>query len=161
MRANSLCLRGAWVALALIAAACAPTAGTPKAGSPMPASIVDPYVTIHDALAADTLNGVHAAAGQIATASTALGAPAMKIDTAALALSAAAEAAEPDIKDVRAKFGVLSDAIVTYMNGENLTAPEGVRTAYCPMAQKPWLQKGDTIANPYYGSSMPTCGEFR
>jgi hypothetical protein len=29
------------------------------------------------------------------------------------------------------------------------------------MAQKPWLQRGDTLANPYYGKAMPTCGEFR
>ena len=29
------------------------------------------------------------------------------------------------------------------------------------MLQKPWLQKGDTIANPYYGSSMLTCGNFK
>jgi hypothetical protein len=29
------------------------------------------------------------------------------------------------------------------------------------MAQKPWLQQGTAINNPYYGKSMPTCGSFR
>jgi hypothetical protein len=29
------------------------------------------------------------------------------------------------------------------------------------MANKPWLQKGDTLSNPYYGKEMPTCGNFR
>jgi hypothetical protein len=29
------------------------------------------------------------------------------------------------------------------------------------MVQKSWLQKGQTIANPYYGKSMLTCGEIR
>ena len=47
------------------------------------------------------------------------------------------------------------------MDGLQLTAPEGVRKAYCPMAQKPWLQEGSTLANPYYGTSMATCGEFQ
>ena len=149
------------LAIAMAAGACAPTTGTPKAGSQMSASIVDPYLKIHDALAADSLDGVQAAAGDMAAAATVLGAPAMKVYTAALSLSGAAQAPEPDIKDVRARFGALSDALVTYMNGENLTAPDGVRTAYCPMVQKPWLQKGDTISNPYYGKEMAGCGDFR
>ena len=47
------------------------------------------------------------------------------------------------------------------MTGFNLKAPEGVSVADCPMAQKPWLQQARTLANPYYGKSMPTCGSFR
>jgi hypothetical protein len=150
------------VGLVGLAAACAPSAGTtPKAGTSMSASIIEPYLKIHDALADDQVDGIKAAAGQIATAATSLGAPAMKVDTTALQLSAAAEAEPADLKDVREKFGALSEALVTYMQGEKLPAPEGVRTAFCPMAQKPWLQKGDTISNPYYGKGMPTCGDFR
>jgi hypothetical protein len=92
----------------------------------------------------------------LATAATALGAPAVKIDTAAVQLASATE-----LRDARQKFGALSDAIVAYMDGLHLSAPDGVRKAWCPMAQKPWLQKGDILANPYYGTEMPTCGEFR
>ena len=64
---------------------------------------------------------------------------------------------------VREKFGILSDAIVTYMEGNKLNGGDGVKVAYCPMKQKPWMQKGDAIANPYYGdkSDMATCGSFR
>ena len=94
--------------------------------------------------------------GHIATAATTLGAPAMRIDTAALQLASAAE-----IEDARDKFGVLSEALVSYMDGLHLTAPEGVRVAFCPMKKKPWLQEGAAISNPYYGSSMLTCGSFR
>jgi hypothetical protein len=137
--------------------ACAPGAeDTPRSGSAMPKTIIDPYLNIHDALAVDSLDGIRQNAGEIATAATALGAPAMKIDTAAVQLAAAG-----DLDGARERFGVLSDAIVTYMKGLGIQAPEGVRTAYCPMAQKPWLQRGDTLANPYYGKAMPTCGEFR
>jgi hypothetical protein len=134
----------------------APPAAAPVAGSKMPSSVIDPYLKIQTALAQDRLDDVRASAGEVATAAASLGAPAMKIDTAAVQLASAGE-----IEDARAKFGTLSDAIVTYMDGLHLTAPDGVRKAYCPMAAKPWLQRGETIANPYYGSSMLTCGEFR
>jgi hypothetical protein len=145
--------------MATVAFACTPapqTSNTPKPGSKMPSSIVDPYLKIQTALAEDRVDEVRANAGNIATAATTLGAPAMKIDTAALQLASATE-----LDDARDKFGVLSDAIVTYMDGLHLTPPDGVRKAYCPMAAKPWLQKGDTLANPYYGSTMLTCGEFQ
>jgi hypothetical protein len=122
----------------------------------MPASIIDPYLQIHDALAIDSMDGVKQHAGEIATAATALGAPAMKIDTSAVQLAAAA-----DLENARDRFGALSDAIDTYATGLKLKMPDGVRTAYCPMVQRPWLQKGDAIANPYYGKGMPTCGDFR
>ena len=111
---------------------------------------------IQSALAHDTLDGVKANAGEIATAASALGAPAMKIDMAAVQLTSVSELA-----DARDRFGALSDAVITYMEGLHLPLPEGVRVAFCPMVKKPWLQEGSTIANPYYGSEMPTCGDFR
>jgi Cu(I)/Ag(I) efflux system membrane fusion protein len=126
------------------------------AGGTLPASVVDPYLRIHQELAVDAFDNVRQNAGEIATAASALGAPAAKIDTAALQLAAAG-----DLAQARDRFGVLSDAIVTYMKASHAAAPQDVRTAFCPMAQRPWLQKGGTLANPYYGTSMPTCGEFR
>jgi len=156
--------RGSILSVLMFAAACAPapqTSNTPAAGTPMPRTIVDPYLKIQSALADDSTEGIHSNAGTIVTAATALGSPAMKIDTAAIALAAASEAAPPDINDVRDKFGTLSDAIDTYMTGEKLTPPDGVKIAVCPMVHKPWMQEGDQIQNPYYGKSMPTCGNFR
>jgi len=147
------------VIIGAVAYACAPapqTSNTPAAGSKMPASVVDPYLKIQTALAQDRIDDVRANAGNVATAAAELGAPAMKIDTAAVQLASATELA-----DARDKFGVLSEAVVAYMAGLHLTPPDGVRKAYCPMAGKPWLQTGDTLANPYYGASMLTCGEFQ
>jgi hypothetical protein len=146
---------GGW----LLAVACTPapqTSNTPPAGAAMPASIIDPYLAIQDGLARDSIDQLRANAGNIATAATALGAPAMKIDTAAVQLAAAG-----NLDDARDKFATLSDAVVAYMDGLHLKPGDGVRQAYCPMRQKPWLQKGDSIANPYYGSSMLTCGNFK
>jgi HPt (histidine-containing phosphotransfer) domain-containing protein len=156
---------GAWgwglavAALALAAGACAPapqTDKTPKAGSEMTRSVIDPYLKIQEALADDKMDGVTQHAGEIATAATALGAPAMKIDTAAVRLASTAE-----IADARDKFGALSEAIDTYMTGLKLKAPEGIRVAVCPMVHKPWLTASATIDNPYFGKSMSSCGSFR
>ncbi len=127
-----------------------------KRGGEMSRAVIDPYLKIQDALSQDSTDGIRQNAGEIATAATTLGAPAMKIDTAAVQLAASGE-----IEDARAKFGTLSEAIETYMKGFDLKPPEGISVAYCPMAQKPWLQEGRMLANPYYGKSMPTCGEFR
>ncbi|HZR22121.1 MAG TPA: hypothetical protein VFA59_00955 [Vicinamibacterales bacterium] len=146
------------VSSVVVLCACAPapqTQNTPQSGTNMPASIIDPYLAIQDDLANDKIDGIRMNAGNLATAATALGAPAMKIDTAAVSLAAAG-----DLTDARVKFGTLSEAIVAYKDGLHLKLGDGVKQAFCPMAVKPWLQKGDTLANPYYGSQMPTCGSF-
>jgi hypothetical protein len=132
------------------------TQNTPAAGAEMPRTIIDPYLKIQSALANDSMDQVKANAGDIATAAASLGAPAMKIDMAAVQLTAATE-----LPAARDRFGVLSEAIDAYMTGLKLTPPEGVRVAVCPMVHKPWLQEGSAIANPYYGKEMPTCGSFR
>jgi Protein of unknown function (DUF3347) len=149
------------VGVVLIASACMPvpaTDKTPASGSSLPASIMEPYLTIEEALVKDDISPVRQNAGNIATAATAFGAPAMRIQTGAAQLASA------DSLDVaREKFGILSDAIVTYIEGNKLNGGDGVKVAYCPMQKKPWMQKGDTLANPYYGASsdMVTCGNFR
>jgi hypothetical protein len=153
-------LRAQGVGLVLLmAAACAPapqTDKTPKAGGEMSRAVVDPYLKIQEALSDDKMDGVTANAGNVATAAAALGAPAMKIDTAAVQLASAT-----GIEDAREKFGTLSQAIDTYMTGLKLKAPDGVKVAVCPMVHKPWLQTASAIDNPYYGKSMLSCGSFR
>ena len=36
-----------------------------------------------------------------------------------------------------------------------------MKIAYCPMVRQSWLQKDEKIRNPYYGSTMLECGEFK
>ncbi|HEV8346860.1 MAG TPA: hypothetical protein VGQ16_09820 [Vicinamibacterales bacterium] len=122
----------------------------------MSRAVIDPYLKISEALASDDIEGVKMNAGEIATAATALGALAIKIDTSAVQLSAAA-----DLADAREKFGALSEAIDLYMTSQHFPPPEGVRVAFCPMVKKPWLQTDGSLRNPYYGSQMLTCGSFR
>ena len=143
--------------VAIAVSACAPSVkDTPKPGGTINQAILEPYLKIQSALARDTVDDVKANAGNIATAASALGAPAMRIDMAAVQLTSVA-----DLAEARDRFGALSDALVTYMDGLQLVPPDGVRVAICPMVKKPWLQEGSTLANPYYGSEMPTCGNFR
>ena len=147
-------------ALALVAASCnrVPAVAQAPATSDteMSRAVVDPYLKIDAALASDSFEGVKAHAGEVATAATALGVNAFRIDTAAIQLAASA-----DLADARVKFGVLSEAIDAYMSAQHLTPPAGIRVAFCPMMMKPWLQENGPLRNPYYGSSMLTCGSFR
>ena len=146
--------------LTLVVAGCGP--GKPEAASSaasateMSRAVVDPYLKIDTALASDSIEGVKAHAGEVATAATALGAFGVKISTSALQLAAA-----EDLADARVKFGALSEALDVYMSAEQLTPPAGIRVAFCPMVMKPWLQEDGPLRNPYYGSSMLTCGSFR
>src|SRR5439155_364843 len=83
-----------------------------------------------------------------------------------MAVAAAAKSlkATANLADARAAFGKLSEAIVAYVDAQKLGLPSRdpkIHIAYCPMANKPWLQAGEKIANPYYGSAMPTCGSLK
>jgi hypothetical protein len=110
---------------------------------------------IQAALASDSTDVVRSEAGNIATAATALGSPAFKIDTAAAQLTSAGE-----LPDAREKFARLSDAVITYMDGLRLTPPDGVQIASCAATMQQWLQQSGAIANPYEGSGS-SCGTFR
>jgi hypothetical protein len=130
------------------------TESTPESGSPLPLSIVEPYLKIQSELARDSIETVRANAGNFATAATSLGSPAMKLDMAAVQLAAATT-----LPEARQRFGVLSDALVTYMDGLDLVPPDGVFVAECEDTRRRWLQQGESIANPYDTASG--CGTFR
>ena len=158
---KALCLV---IAVVSVAAGCSQSAAPPapvKAETEMSRAVVDPYLKIQVSLAGDTTDGVHANADTVARAAGALGAPAARIRDAAVQLSDASKTEAADIRNVREKFGTMSEEIDTYMTDRKLTPPGGVKVAFCPMMQKPWLQTGDKVSNPYYGKEMPTCGSFQ
>ena len=140
-----------FLALALVLVALIAVAA-PLQAAEVPAPLLDAYLKIGTALAGDQTDGVPAAA-------KALAAEAKKLGASGAATLAAAEkiAAAADLKATRTAFGDLSDAVIALAG----TASGGAKRAYCPMAKKYWLQKGDKIENPYYGSQMLRCGEFK
>ena len=122
----------------------------------LPAALVDPYLRVQSALAADKVETVKPDALEILRAAAQLGAPAKKLSDAAQRLAEAS-----DLKAARKAFGDVSDALFAYAKATGASNPAGVKTAFCPMAGKSWLQKGEKIQNPYYGSEMLECGEIK
>ena len=124
---------------------------------PASAAVADglaaPYLHIQVALANDSTDGVAAAARAIAAEAAGMGEQAEAIGAAAEALADAT-----DLEAAREAFGPLSDALIVY--GRDVGFGE-LRLAYCPMVDKEWLQATSEIRNPFYGSMMLTCGEFR
>ena len=116
------------------------------------ADVVGPYLTIQTALVNDELAPVGDAAKSLQQGAGALGA-----DGKAL-VSAASKAAEAKTLDAaRAAFADLSAALIAYADRTKQPV-EGKIIAFCPMANKSWVQADGAIANPYYGKAMATCG---
>jgi len=130
-----------------------------------PAALTDqlltPYYAIQKSLVSDGMNGVEAAAAKIAQISKRASATqqAGKAELQALSQSAA-KFSSTDLKAARTAFGDLSDKLISYIKASNSTKNPPYQY-YCPMVKKNWLQPDKGGArNPYYGSSMPTCGEL-
>lgn len=68
------------------------------------------------------------------------------------------------IKEQRAAFSELSNALIVMVKETGLTSGE-VYIDYCPMALNDaggyWLSNEKGIKNPYFGDSMLTCGETK
>jgi len=79
-----------------------------------------------------------------------------KETTGEMQAEAQAAANAKDIVAMRESFKELS-AIAS-----KLQLPPDYAVAYCPMYKggSKWVQKKETLANPYYGKAMQTCGSF-
>lgn len=117
------------------------------------AKVIEPYLRIQGQLAQDSIDGVAQAAAEIERNAAVLGAAG-----SAVAAHAGSLAKAGDLKAARAAFGPLSDVLVGEFEKRQASVP-GVQAMYCPMVNKPWLQRGGAVRNPYYGKSMLTCGE--
>lgn len=67
------------------------------------------------------------------------------------------------IKEARSAFKTLSDYLIKKANEGRL--PSDTNLAHCSMAFEGkggfWLQSGDKVENPYYGSKMYRCGDIK
>ena len=133
-------------------------------------AVLDAYLAVHDALAADRL--APDAADQFATALVVWTEtpPAddphfwhmRSEDVAAARQSAAAVAAATDLDAGREAFGALGAPFARLVEATGV--PEGYDLARftCGMVDAPgggvWLQPAGDTANPYFGTSMAMCG---
>lgn len=70
-----------------------------------------------------------------------------------------------DIQSARFRFETLSDGVIELQKSFGHHGQETYHVAYCPMAFEnqgaEWMQRDDTVNNPYFGASMLRCGEMR
>lgn len=130
--------------------------GARSAASEAMKAIVGSYLEIHAALAADRVDSIKAPAQAIVRQAEPMGEKGAGIVKAARAVEQAS-----DLEAARKAFAPLSDAVIAGAKAEGWSDLSDVKLAYCPMAKASWLQTGDKIRNPYYGSMMLECGEFR
>src|SRR6266581_4392281 len=95
------------------------------------------YGKAHDALVADDLAGAK-------KAGTDLGSDGVDLSKS------------KSLDEARAAFGELSDKAVKLAAEQS-----GYHVAHCPMLNKDWVQTSTTIANPYGGKGMISCGEIK
>lgn len=141
------CLAGLTLAVVLVAT-------LPAHAADFVADIVGPYLDIQKALVADDLAPVAGAARTLQEKAAALGP-----DGGDLASAAARAARAGSLADARSAFGDLSAALIAYAD-KTKQPIEGKVIAFCPMADKSWVQADGAIANPYYGKAMTTCGSI-
>jgi hypothetical protein len=113
---------------------------------PIPEGVVSMnYINAASALAADDFDKAKASLTALANEST-----------GELKTKAQAAADAPQLAAMRDAFKDVS-AIATEMQ-----LPPDYAVALCPMYKggARWVQKKDTLANPYFGKAMLTCGSF-
>lgn len=74
-------------------------------------------------------------------------------------------AASASIEGARGVFEPLSNQIILLLERMGNPLDVSVKLTFCPMAfgskGAHWIQLGDVVDNPYYGSAMRTCGEIQ
>jgi Cu(I)/Ag(I) efflux system membrane fusion protein len=133
-------------------------------------AVVDAYVALHARLADDGDDSelARALADRLAEVDMALlSGDAHEAWMAALpGLRGAAEAlaAAPDMKERRSRLSPLTNRLVPVLDTLGYARDAGpVGLFHCPMALSgvgaDWIQAGDEVLNPYYGSMMLGCGD--
>ena len=122
--------------------------------------ILASYLKIQVALAADSTDGVQAAAKSIAQDALKLDAKTVTGEHAAhyrdLPTQLQHAAAAVSLEATREAFKQLSKPMAMWAT---MSQHPGVDVVFCSMADSSWVQEHGAVRNPYYGRSMPTCGE--
>lgn len=132
-----------------------------KPGTPAQ-NLVNAYIALQGKLARDDAPGAKSAFGSVQSAAKASGlgvdpALAKRVETAA-----AQGAAAGNLAAERQAFAALSDAFLALFKASDNPLKDPLTVAFCPMALDSkgakWLQLGEKIQNPYFGSEMLSCG---
>jgi Cu(I)/Ag(I) efflux system membrane fusion protein len=140
------------IALAAVTTALACLGGVPAAAPAPIEEALGAYEKARALLAADSTDGLAAAAKDMAAAARKAGA-----EPLAKAVDDLAGAA--DIAAARRAFGEVSRAVIALAAADPALA-KGRHVFRCPMAEgyQKWVQTTPEIANPYMGKKMLKCG---
>ncbi|MBB4803469.1 hypothetical protein HNP37_003544 [Flavobacterium nitrogenifigens] len=127
-------------------------------------SVYDAYFTVKDALIKSDSKLTSAKAATLLTAITAVKMDKLKSNehtvwmkvVKKLTADAKSISSTTDLKKQRETFKSLSKSTYDLIKVSSPTEP--IYKQYCPMADADWLSKEKAVKNPYYGSSMLTCG---
>ena len=133
------------------------TAASTQTSSGATKALVKSYLEVQNLLASDKFAELKAPARALVKDASVMGK-----DGEAVAKTAAAVEAAPDIAAAREAFGPLSDAIIARVRADgSKEVAADLKLAYCPMVKRSWIQREPQIRNPYYGASMLACGELK
>lgn len=119
------------------------------------------YIAIKSALASDDADKTSKAASEfIKTASAIDYKVVSEGNLNVLRKDATAISEARNIAAQRETFSNLSDNMIA-LTKEFKLSDKSVYVQYCPMADASWLSNEKQIANPYYGSSMLSCGSVK
>jgi RND family efflux transporter MFP subunit len=142
-------------------------AGTaPQPPIPEADAVLSEYLTLSAILGEPQVTDAPVDAGALVAAAHALhGAVAgSEGEAIAVRLAAAAEALRGQALDrQRELFKALSDEVIALAQRHPPSAAVAgpLFIMHCPMAPGSWIQKSETVNNPYYATSMKRCGEVR
>lgn len=127
-------------------------------------TVYDAYFTVKDALIKSDAKLTSAKAKDLLTAITAIKMDKLKSDehnvwmkvVKKLTADAKSISTTSDLKKQRETFKSVTKSTYDLIKVSKST--EVVYKQYCPMADADWLSKEKAVKNPYYGSSMLTCG---
>jgi len=127
-------------------------------------SVYDAYFNVKDALIKSDSKLTSAKATALLTAITAVKMDKLKSNehtvwmkvVKKLTADAKSISSTTDLKKQRESFKSLSKSTYDLIKVSSPDQP--IYKQYCPMADADWLSKEKAVKNPYYGSSMLTCG---
>ncbi|HHN78557.1 MAG TPA: efflux RND transporter periplasmic adaptor subunit, partial [Phycisphaerales bacterium] len=151
----------------------------PSGASPDPAGgvfsrqltpVYDAYLGAQRALAGDDLDAFNNSAVSLNDAladvrETGIVGDAVKAWRRAMALLRTKGGHPAAIDEARARFERMSEGIITLLGEFGPPEGETLNLAHCPMAfdfkGADWVQRGEEIRNPYFGSEMLACGSIK
>jgi len=119
------------------------------------------YITIKDALASDNADKTSQAATEFIKTASAIDYKILSEgNVSTLKKDATVISNAKDIAAQRETFFNLSDNMIALAKQYKVST-NPVFVQYCPMADGSWLSNEKKIINPYYGSSMLSCGSVK